>query len=273
MDKPEKKNEQKERPAEKRLVEQRKQWDADRGMKSLLQEAKKAEQTKIKEKGESKKSKDSKHAQIEKLREIRRKLAKGDRITPLMTQGKIGEQAALRNSDRVSLDEVVEKAKLSTQGKRFPIYDNIGQSSVASVKVRGIDYHRRPRPEKEYVNRYVKDFYTATGLDENASQRFEKAASLLLEAKEKRAIPQVKNMENIKTVRGMQQYLRQHGELQIPDNHVPKVQKALQEKIATYPENFGLKGKPTKAEIDRLTQRVKPIGATTDDIKHSLKDV
>ncbi|GAK60504.1 hypothetical protein GobsU_04514 [Candidatus Vecturithrix granuli] len=207
---------------------------------------------------------------------IRSGFSEGWSYSPQMMQGKAGEMVTLISGNYVLLDNIAEKLEGSTPGGHFKIYDNIGENSVGSVKVRGIKYAKSDKISTHYVREYTNDFLLAIGYieDEKKAQRFEDAASLLLEAKEKTLIPISTEMQQIMTVKEMKNYLHTHGILLIPDNHVEDVHKSLLHRIEKNSQSFqkfGLKKNPTTEDIQNyLNERIKPIGVSSEVIANML---
>ncbi len=186
--------------------------------------------------------------------------------TPAMAQGKAAEEVALSsNEDRISLDNIVDKLNFSQKGNHFYVYDNISISGeVSSVKNLGIyknldDLNEGKR--QKLNNDYVKAFRKAIGTLEE--QKFEQAATMLLEAKEKNLIPIAEKMAKIKNVNEMKSYLHDYAVLQIPDDYVSHIQKEVKKDIINGHTRYGFTKTPTSDDIERMIQRIKPIGATS----------
>lgn len=190
----------------------------------------------------------------------------GEKYGVPMMQGKAGERVTLLYGNSL-LDEIVGQLDGSLQGAHFKIYDIIGKIAVGSVKVRAI--HDKSL-SKHIKSLYIKDFYLAIGQDDEHRFRFESAAELLLEAKQKELIPIPVNMKQVETVEEMKSYLRQYGELYIPDNHVEEIRTEIQQRLLMFPENFGFKKLLTNEEIKTFVYRVRPIGVTSTVIGRML---
>ena len=195
--------------------------------------------------------------------------------SPQMMQGKAGEMVAVSTGAGCLLDNITDKLNSGTPGGHFFVYDTVGGNTVGSVKVRGIRYYgTSTRNSKSYFYAYMNDFYLAIGYKQDT--KFEKAATCLLEAKEKQLIPISDEMQSVTDVETMKQYLYTHAVLYIPDNHVNELQEMLTQKIQECPEAFkqyGLNDDPTERDIQTyLQKRIKPIGIDSDFIAIKLYD-
>ena len=185
------------------------------------------------------------------------------RGTYIAMQGRAGELVAVLSGNRLDLNQL----DLPMKGGNFPVYDNIGDHSVASVKVRGLNEAELSEQTKR---RYLKDFQTAIG-EGTDPHKFDKAADLLLKAKDGQLFSAPEDMKEVATQEEMKAYLRHHAELQIPANHTMEVQDAMRADIREFPENYGLDVKVITAdEVEQLVQRVKPLYATTDVIRDMI---
>ena len=206
------------------------------------------------------------------IEKIRVGMKEGKKYSFQMMQGKAGEMVTLIDNDNLLLDDI----KLSGKGGKFVVYDLFGMDdTVGSVKVRGIKYLISKRASPNYIYAYKKDFLLAIGYTNDAreSNKFVKAASLLLEAKEKRLISITDEIKKVITILQMQTYLYEHGALFVPDDHILELRKFLKKEITKNPESFkkfGLKDS-TETQIDEfLKKRVRPIGIATELIKTML---
>jgi len=209
------------------------------------------------------------------IKHVRLGFEEGLSYSPQMMQGKAGEMVAVSTGAGCLLDNITDKLNSGTPGGHFFVYDTVGGNTVGSVKVRGIRYYgTSTRNSKSYFYAYMNDFYLAIGYKQDT--KFEKAATCLLEAKEKQLIPISDEMQSVTDVETMKQYLYTHAVLYIPDNHVNELQEMLTQKIQECPEafkQFGLNDDPTERDIQTyLQKRIKPIGIDSDFIAIKLYD-
>lgn len=187
--------------------------------------------------------------------------------TEIGLQGRAGEMVTILSRDRMDLNRL----DLRMKGGNFPVYDNVGEQSVGSVKVRGVNSDIAPT--KQEVSAYLSDFRTAIGQGVD-QHKFDKAAGLMLEAKDRGLIRTPTAMQDVATLEDMKSYLRkQGGELFIPDNHVSAVRDSLRSSLENSPELYG--GSPTgfsRQETDSLTGRVRPLGSNTLEIRRLIQE-
>lgn len=210
------------------------------------------------------------------IKSIRSGFHEGWSYSPQMMQGKAGEMVTLNRGNYHLLDNIVDKLKTETPGGHFKIYDNIGENVVGSVKVRGIRYSRDSKTTQNYISAYVHDFFLAIGhiKDNKKLRRFESAAMLLLEAKEKQIIPTSQELQKVTSIQEMKDYLRMHAVLFIPDNHVSEVRevvkRGMKEDVKKFVA-FGLKPNSTEYDVNEyLYDRIRPIGVTSETIGKML---
>lgn len=195
--------------------------------------------------------------------------------------GSAGEVVASANGDAVRLDEIAKQGALESKfpGGNFPVYDLAKDNGqIVSVKVRGMPLLRKlPLPRKifldnfnsNHVRSYVNDFRDAMGLGRNRD-KFNKAASALLELKRKGLVPVCEAMADVDSVDGMKAYLRKFAVLQIPDDHVDVVRDVVKSKASIRPKSFGLS---RKSEVGSLLERIIPIGTDSKTIERTWKTI
>jgi exonuclease VII small subunit len=191
---------------------------------------------------------------------IWRGVAEGARYGTQMMQGKAGELLALLSGGKFLLDRL--SSKLHMRGGRFPIYDVVGHY-VGSVKVRGL---KETELSVDTLWNYCRDFRTMMGQGPDP-EKFDQAATFLLQAEKGHLISVPASMKKITTLKQMKAYLRRCAEMHIPANHVEAVRQSLRNDIKKRPEIYGFSERKVAVEdIESLVQRIKPLGATTDDI-------
>lgn len=180
----------------------------------------------------------------------------------LREMGDMGEEVARERTGRTDLNAV----DLPMQGDNFPIYDNAGEDGVASVKVYGTG--EDGDPSAGTVGSYMRAFDEARGFAD--TPKWNKTANLLsLGSAQGVAMPS--EIANASSLAEIQRYLRQHAQLQVPDNHLDAVRNAVAAEMREFPGNSGLPEGLSEEQINRIAaERVIPIGATTAQLRNMI---
>lgn len=174
----------------------------------------------------------------------------------LKMYGDAGEVVSCLSGNRTDLNLVRHN---------FPIYDNSGEDGVGSVKVFAT---RQPELSDRVIARYISAFDTARGYGDLG--KFNRAAAGLREAAEHGiSVPQP--IREAETVEEIKQYLHDHAEIHIPNNHVPKVRERLERHVRAFPEGYGLAAEDL-GNISSVTDRIVPLPVSSDTIRSMVEE-
>lgn len=166
-------------------------------------------------------------------------------------QGRAGERAAM-----VLLEARGEQVTdLNRYRKTFALADIATDQRIQSVKVKGVG----KKADEALFDNYRRDMekLLAPG---NANQ----AATELLQT----GAPLPAALGKRPSHEQIARYIRQAGELAVPDDHVPGVRDNLERAARAVPDRYGLSASPAGLEhgIRTLRDRVQPIGVRSDYI-------
>jgi hypothetical protein len=162
------------------------------------------------------------------------------------------------------------------RAKNFPLMDSISEEGLTSGKVKMGGTFQAEVPESR-LRTYTRDFRKM--LKERWSQ---KAAEALLDPSNAARIQQLQQdgawpagLPTNATADQIAAFIRDHGTLSIPEDHVPQVQRYMRAAIAQFPENFGLPETPppTDAQIDQLVDRVQSNGISSPAINRLVNPI
>jgi hypothetical protein len=169
----------------------------------------------------------------------------------IQEQGRAGERASLARlqagGERVD--------DLNRHQQNFPLVDVSSDRRIESVKVKGVGEN----PDKALYDQYRYDFEK---LQDPAQT--DRAAEAL-----QRTGAQLPNeLGSNPSHEQISRYIQDKGQLAVPDDHVQGVRDNIANMARQVPERYGLSAQSATLEqdIQRLAERVQPIGVTSDDI-------
>ena len=146
------------------------------------------------------------------------------------------------------------------KGNNFPTYDVSSQQEVASVKTH---WNGEGELADTAMAAYCRDFSHMQGWG-RSEDALEQDARNILAARDS-GVPVPRELERA-SESDTARYLRDQSVLRIPDDHVQEVQASLAADARTFPSNYFLSDHPSDADIAHITDRVRGIGVTSDEL-------
>lgn len=171
------------------------------------------------------------------------------------------EAAARTTIGQDATDLDVAARKLSMRGNNYPTYDVSSRREVASVKTH---WSSEGELQDAALAAYRSDFSHMQGWG-RSEDALEHDARNIIAARDS-GVPVPEDL-TLASESEAARYLRDHSVLRIPDDHVQEVQTSLAADARALPSNYFLSDHPSDADITRITERVRGIGVTSDDLR------
>lgn len=180
----------------------------------------------------------------------------------LIDARRYASEAAARTTigqDATDLD--IAARKLSMKGNNYPTYDVSSHREVASVKTH---WSGEGELKDTALGAYRSDFSHMQGWGRSEDALEHDARNII--AVRDSGVPVPEDLTRASEGEAAR-YLRDHSVLRIPDDHVQEVQTRLAADARSLPNNYFLSDHPSDTDIARVTDRVRGIGVTSDELR------